>query len=100
MMKDYEFSKAEGRLMDYLAERKDYLLNNFQPEALEVFIEFVVVYVLEFHGKFTVMSPIFTAYGPILIAGNLVVLQFFINIFYHHWWAHGNVFLIAMTLFG
>ena len=53
--------------MEYFNERTQYLLNNFDPKALEVFIEFVIVYVLEFNGKFTLMSPIFTAYGPILL---------------------------------
>ena len=99
-MIDYEFSKAEGRFMEYFNERVQYLLANFDPMTLEVFIEFVVVYVLEFNGKFTLMSPIFTAYGPILLGINLVSLQFFANAFYHHWWAHGNVFLLVMTLFG
>ena len=73
-MIDYEFSKAEGRFMEYFNERTQYLLNNFDPKALEVFIEFVIVYVLEFNGKFTLMSPIFTAYGPILLGLNLVTL--------------------------
>lgn len=76
------------------------MLNNFDPTTLEVFIEFVIVYILEFPGKFSLMSPIFTAYGPIMVGFNLVILQFFSNAYYHRWWAHGNVFLIVMTFVG
>ena len=46
------------------------------------------------------MSPIFTAYGPILVGINLISVQLFSNIYYHHWWAHGNAFLLFMTFFG
>lgn len=74
IMIDYQFSKAESRFMEYFNERLQYFLANFDPMTLEVFIEFVVVYVLEFNGKFTLMSPIFTAYGPILLGMNLVSL--------------------------
>jgi hypothetical protein len=86
--------------LDYFDERYDHFVNNFQPKTLEVFIEFVIVYSLEFPGKFSMMSPIFTAYGPIILGLNLVGLQFFANAYYHHLWAHGNWMLIVMTLFG
>jgi hypothetical protein len=68
MMIDYKFVDAEGTLMDYLGERWDHLLNNFDPTSLEVMIEFLVVYVLEYNGKFSAMSPLFTAYIPIILA--------------------------------
>lgn len=74
MMIDYEFTKAKGRYMDYFNERSLNFLSNFDPYTLEVFIEFMVVYLLEFNGKFTLMSPIFTAYAPILIGADLVSL--------------------------
>lgn len=99
-MVDYQFSKAWGRLEKYLVERKDYLFNNFDPKSLEIFVEFAVVYLLEYNGKFTIMSPIFTAYGPILVGINLISIQSFSNIYYHHWWAHGNIFLILMQIIG
>ena len=60
--------------MEYFDERSSYLLANFEPKTLEVFVEFVVVYMLEFNGKFTVMSPIFTADAPILILFNMISL--------------------------
>ena len=100
MMVDYQFSEAKERYMEYFDERSSYFLANFEPKTLEVFVEFVVVYMLEFNGKFTVMSPIFTAYAPILILFNMISLQFFSNAYYHHYWAHGNAFLVFMTFFG
>jgi hypothetical protein len=46
------------------------------------------------------MSPIFTGYVAIGALFNVKFLQLFSDMYYHHYWAHGSILMILMTIFG
>lgn len=50
-------------------------------------------------GEFSLGTPLLTAYFPTFIGASLLLIQFAGNVVLNHWWAEGNLYLIAMQLF-
>ena len=47
-------------------------------------------------GKFSAMSPIFTASVPSLVAGDLIIIQMIASMYWMKWWAHGNLMMLFL----
>lgn len=66
-MIDYTWDQMGTIYGEYLLERKENLINNFDPEAIWIFMEFCLVVALtepSTTGTFSLTSPLFTALIP------------------------------------
>ena len=62
-------------------------------------IEFILINIVECNGKFTLISPLFTAYMPILMMLNLLALQTFFQVVMFKFFAGFNLILISIEVF-
>jgi len=75
-------------------------MKNINPvELIENIILFLIVTVLTSPGKFTIMSPLFTALMPTAIGALGLLAQIYFNITMNKLWAHGSKYLLGMQLF-
>jgi len=82
---------------DYVQDRFVNFRRRFKlEEFITHLIEGILVFIFMAPGKFSLMSPYITAVQPTLWGFFLIPMQFFFNLLGNRWFAHGNVFLMAM----
>ena len=60
---------------------------------------FLATSFLQAPGKFSLGSPLLTAYVPTFLGASLILLQLFANIYLNKWWAEGNAYLMLMQIY-
>lgn len=91
----WDFDKAQTIFEDYLKERADHFVYHFNAiDAIETIVGFIMIHLIEMPGKFTAMSPLFTAVIPEAIILDCVLIQLLFNVFYNEFFAQGNIMLI------
>ena len=73
-------------------------MENGDSSIFVTFVEFIMVLILTWPGKFTIISPYFF-YLLYLGTIALFLIQFFVNLKYNDLFAHGSLFVIGSTIF-
>ena len=96
----WDFKGAWDCFVNYLTERWNHFTANIKPfELINNIMLFFMVGGLDAPGKFSLASPLYTAYFPTLIGTILIFTQFILNIVMNDLWAQGNLYLISIQLF-
>lgn len=75
-------------------------LREIEPVPLvENAVLYVLVTLLTAPGKFSLLSPLFTGWGPTVLTFNCVSAQFIGNLWINRYFAEGNFYLIGMQIF-
>jgi len=96
----YDFTAGTKIFNDYIRERYLHFVINIKPvELIENIILYLIVTIVTSPGKFTIMSPLFTAFMPTSIGALGLLAQTYFNIYMNRLWAHGSKFLLGMYFF-
>lgn len=96
-MVHWDFDIAWENAKVFGIERYHNFIENVDWKPLiENIIKAGLVFALTMPGKFSAMSPMFTASIPSLMAASLLVLQIFTMCYWVKFWAGGNFMLIAV----
>ena len=93
----YDFPAGTKIFNDFVRERYLHFVINIKPvELIENIILYLIVTIVTSPGKFTIMSPLFTAFMPTSIGALGLLAQTYFNIYMNRLWAHGSKFLLGM----